>query len=737
MSTVPIRRSTCPRSAPRQHCPLSPLHSRFRRPPAQEIQTSTLKYQCKYPLIGVKALDLKVSLDIRRSGRPVSRPIASRSPLSLGLRHGGRARRVDGLYAITAPRSPSRPSRPLRASTSRRRPRSRSQDRDPDPGPEPAGSHRDGLHPALTFDEPGVETIVLNRISINLTALDKSDKPIVLQPVTKDIDGNPVTPSDDSLDTFDIYCKLTPADQSLVLGTFEIINGNPDAEPLGDADPDPDGHPDADGHADADQDADADRNADADGHPDADRHRDPDQDADADATATRRRPRPRPRRRPPRRRDRDGRPRRRPPPTATATPTPTATATPTPTKTPTPTATAHADRHRDPDADQDADADRNRDPDADRHRDPDGHPDPADRLHRHGQVQLLAGWLDRAQDPDQGHAAADRWHRRRALHRDRRLHRHDDAQRHAGRLTALGSSRSRSASASSRRARRPARCFDEQLTANLKLRIKVKSVKAFGVIPLAGGNNCQTKSLSDIALKSIGTFDPTGAGGTLGGTYAISDLNGCGVLNGLVSPLTAGGGNTITVKLTPVKKSAPSRRRSAGLTPPATTPHGVFSAPPRPRSRRGAGRFGAARWPPSRQSCHLERRAAPGPCRGSPCRRSEVVATPLRPRWFDGSTARIDAPDRATRAGDPPAPAHFAAVGTARSARYGGAIGDPVEVVHNAGGGERPRRGRPDRLSQVVRATKSARDQPGHRRAEEVRNEGHSLCSRTHNLVDK
>ncbi len=30
-----------------------------------EIQTSTLKYQCKYPLIGVKALDLKVDLDIR------------------------------------------------------------------------------------------------------------------------------------------------------------------------------------------------------------------------------------------------------------------------------------------------------------------------------------------------------------------------------------------------------------------------------------------------------------------------------------------------------------------------------------------------------------------------------------------------------------------------------------------------------------------------------------------------
>ena len=88
---------------------------------------------------------------------------------------------------------------------------------------------------------------------------------------------------------------------------------------------------------------------------------------------------------------------------------------------------------------------------------------------------------------------------------------------------------------------------DDQLTANLKLRIKVKSVKAFGVIPLAGGNSCQTKQLSDIALASTDSFDPTGTGGTLGGTYKISDLNGCGPLNGLVSPLTAGGGNTILV----------------------------------------------------------------------------------------------------------------------------------------------------------------------------------------------
>ncbi|MBJ7471983.1 MAG: fibronectin type III domain-containing protein, partial [Solirubrobacteraceae bacterium] len=96
---------------------------------------------------------------------------------------------------------------------------------------------------------------------------------------------------------------------------------------------------------------------------------------------------------------------------------------------------------------------------------------------------------------------------------------------------------------------------DGVLTSNSKVRIKVKEVKLFGAIPLAGGNNCQTKSLSDINLKSTDEFKPL-QGGNLAGTYKISDLNGCGPLNGLVSPLTAGGGNTINLKLTPKAPAA-------------------------------------------------------------------------------------------------------------------------------------------------------------------------------------
>ncbi len=82
------------------------------------------------------------------------------------------------------------------------------------------------------------------------------------------------------------------------------------------------------------------------------------------------------------------------------------------------------------------------------------------------------------------------------------------------------------------------------------VRIKVTEVKLFGAIPLAGGNSCQTKSLSEINLTSTKAFEIF-KGGTLTGQYAISDLNGCGALNGLVSPLTAGKGNTISLNLTP------------------------------------------------------------------------------------------------------------------------------------------------------------------------------------------
>lgn len=81
------------------------------------------------------------------------------------------------------------------------------------------------------------------------------------------------------------------------------------------------------------------------------------------------------------------------------------------------------------------------------------------------------------------------------------------------------------------------------------VRLKLPEIKLFGTIPLAGGTTCQTRSFSTIDLTDP-AFDLLD-GGTLKGTFAISDLSGCGALNGLVSPLTAGGGNTIKLALTP------------------------------------------------------------------------------------------------------------------------------------------------------------------------------------------
>ncbi len=91
--------------------------------------------------------------------------------------------------------------------------------------------------------------------------------------------------------------------------------------------------------------------------------------------------------------------------------------------------------------------------------------------------------------------------------------------------------------------------MEEGLSLAMKVRVKVTSVKAFGAIPLAGGNTCQTKSLSALDLKATSPFDPIMGSASMSGTFSISDLNGCGPLNGLVSPLVAGDGNEMALSL--------------------------------------------------------------------------------------------------------------------------------------------------------------------------------------------
>jgi hypothetical protein len=88
------------------------------------------------------------------------------------------------------------------------------------------------------------------------------------------------------------------------------------------------------------------------------------------------------------------------------------------------------------------------------------------------------------------------------------------------------------------------------LLANAKVRVKIPSGTLAG-ISLGGGSGCQASNISNIALKSTDAFFKPLSGGTLAATFSISNLSGCGFLNGIISPLTAGGGNSIALGLTP------------------------------------------------------------------------------------------------------------------------------------------------------------------------------------------
>jgi hypothetical protein len=89
-----------------------------------------------------------------------------------------------------------------------------------------------------------------------------------------------------------------------------------------------------------------------------------------------------------------------------------------------------------------------------------------------------------------------------------------------------------------------------KLKALAPVHIKLPSVTVLG-LQLAGGTNCGASQVSNIALTSTDAFFNPLSGGTLAGTFSISNLTGCGALQGLISPLTAGAGNAIVLKLIP------------------------------------------------------------------------------------------------------------------------------------------------------------------------------------------
>ncbi|MBO9534870.1 MAG: hypothetical protein J7513_17995 [Solirubrobacteraceae bacterium] len=490
---------------------------------AGAVQTSTITYQCKYPLIGIKALSLKISLDIPDTW-PTSTPtnpfgvtaVASAYDMAAGLAA------VDGLTSIKGSSTAFATVKTAQGfNVPAKTVATIAETVLPNPVPNPLVLTATGSTPALTFDDPGTEKIYLDKVAINLTALDGSGEPIVLPPVTKDIDGNKVSDSDGDPNTFDVYCK-PDANQPGGFGDFQLasfdvvmvglpspsptpvglppITPSPTPSPTVGPTPTPTGLPPIT----------------------------PSPTPPPTATPT-----PSPTRTPiPPTPSPVGKPTPPPspspiptttPPTPFKTPTPflppptpapTGTATPLPTATPAPTPT------------------------------PPLQP-PLAKFSYTLQGSTALNTLTKGSMPLTGAVDTTLSVPTGDLLADLTL---NDTQ---GRLTALGFLPVTATVGFVPSGQTSGHLEDDVLTTKSRVRIKVKSVKAFGAIPLAGGNNCQSKQLSEINLASTDSFDPTGTGGTIAGTYKISDLNGCGPLNGLISPLTAGEGNTISLRLTP------------------------------------------------------------------------------------------------------------------------------------------------------------------------------------------
>jgi len=99
-----------------------------------------------------------------------------------------------------------------------------------------------------------------------------------------------------------------------------------------------------------------------------------------------------------------------------------------------------------------------------------------------------------------------------------------------------------------------------QLTAESELTIKIPearvSIIGFGFgsdgIRIGGGHSCQTAEPATINLSSPEgeEFDPL-QGGTVTGTYVAPELEGCGLLTGILNEFFEGPGNTIELELSP------------------------------------------------------------------------------------------------------------------------------------------------------------------------------------------
>jgi hypothetical protein len=80
-----------------------------------------------------------------------------------------------------------------------------------------------------------------------------------------------------------------------------------------------------------------------------------------------------------------------------------------------------------------------------------------------------------------------------------------------------------------------------------KITLRLVSLTVAGLnIPV--GKSCQTKNPAVVRLSSAPGFNVLD-GGSLSGSYTISDFSGCGLATGLINLTIPGGGNTITLTL--------------------------------------------------------------------------------------------------------------------------------------------------------------------------------------------
>jgi hypothetical protein len=89
----------------------------------------------------------------------------------------------------------------------------------------------------------------------------------------------------------------------------------------------------------------------------------------------------------------------------------------------------------------------------------------------------------------------------------------------------------------------------DTLALTTKQSIRLTNVSVFGINLVSG--TCQTGAPATIALRSTaGAFSPS-AGGSAVSTFTIPSFTNCGPLGNLVTGLTAGSGNALSLKFTP------------------------------------------------------------------------------------------------------------------------------------------------------------------------------------------